>query len=49
MIYRLYIRKRSKNVNNLENRYFMSKRLLEKKSRYLYKIRLRYLKLLLLL
>jgi hypothetical protein len=49
MIYKLYMRKRSKNMDNLESRYPISKELLEKKLRRLYKVGLRYLKLLLLL
>jgi hypothetical protein len=49
MIYELHMRKRSKNVDNLESRYPMSKELLEKKLRRLYRVGLRHLKLLLLL
>jgi hypothetical protein len=49
MIYGLHIRKRSKNEDNLKSKYLMSKELLEKRLRRLYKVRLRYLKLILLL
>jgi transcription initiation factor IIE alpha subunit len=49
MIYELHMRKRSKNADDLESRYPMSKELLEKKLRRLYRVRLRHLKVLLLL
>jgi hypothetical protein len=48
MIYRLHMRRRSKNINNLESRYPINKELLEKRLRHLYKVGLRHLKLLLL-
>jgi hypothetical protein len=48
MIYELYMKRKSKSVRDLINRYLLNKKLLEKKSKHLYKVRLRYLKLLLL-
>ena len=49
MICELYIRKKSKSIRDLINKYLLSKRLLEKKLKHSYKVRLRHLKLLLLL
>jgi hypothetical protein len=48
-IYELCMKKRSKSVKNLKSKYLLSKGLLEKKLKRLYRVRLRYLKLLLLL
>jgi hypothetical protein len=42
MIYELRMERRNKNAKNLINRYLLSKGLLEKKSKVLYKARLRY-------
>jgi hypothetical protein len=49
MIYELRMKKRSRNTKNLRNRYLLSMRLLVKKLKRSYKVRLRHLKLLLLL
>jgi hypothetical protein len=49
MIYELRMKKKSKSARGLINRYLLSKELLERKLRRLYKVRLRHLKLLLLL
>ena len=49
MIYELHMKKRSKSAKDLINRYLLSKGLLEKKLKCLYKVRLRHLRLLLLL
>ena len=49
MIYELHMRRRSKNADDLESKYPMSKELLKRKLMRLYKVKLRHLKLLLLL